>query len=153
MLAKDLVSIPATWMRGGTGKGLFFLDEDLPADRAAREAAILAALGSPDPYSRQLDGVGGATSSTSKAVIISPSARADCDVDYLFAHVGVDTGVIDYSGNCGNLSAAVGLFALEQGLVPQAQKGAVRVWQANLSQRFIARVPLMMQRSVRRRPS
>jgi 2-methylaconitate isomerase len=137
-------SVPAVWMRGGTSKGLFFADADLPADSGARDSVILNALGSPDSYGRQLDGVGGATSSTSKAVIITPSSRTDCDVEYLFAHVAIEHAVIDYSGNCGNLSAAVGVYAIEQGLVEKAAPPVctVRVWQANLGQRLLVRVPV-----------
>ncbi len=136
--------VPAVWMRGGTSKGLFFAGADLPADPRARDSVILEALGSPDSYGRQLDGVGGATSSTSKAVIITPSSRADCDVDYLFAHVAIERAVIDYSGNCGNLSAAVGVYAIEQGLVEMGAPPVctVRVWQANLGQRLLVRVPV-----------
>lgn len=150
MHATDTLAFPAVWMRGGTSKGLFFRADDLPVERAARERIILAALGSPDTYRRQLDGVGGATSSTSKAVILSPSTRDDCDVDYLFAHVAVDRAVVDWSGNCGNLSAAVGVFAIEQGLVragagPQC---AVKVWQANLGQRLVIRVPVTIDGTV-----
>ncbi|MBX3687316.1 MAG: 2-methylaconitate cis-trans isomerase PrpF, partial [Rhodocyclaceae bacterium] len=102
------IRIPAAWMRGGTSKGLFLLAADLPDEPAARDALLLRAIGSPDPYGKQIDGLGGATSSTSKVVIVAPSARPDCDVDYLFGQVPVGGTAIDWSGNCGNLSAAVG---------------------------------------------
>ncbi len=138
------VTLPAVWMRGGTSKGLFFHGRDLPPPGAARDRLLLAALGSPDPYGKQIDGLGGATTSTSKAVIIAPSAHADCDVDYLFAHIAIREPVIDYAGNCGNLSAAVGVFAIEQGLVNVGSGPlcAVRVWQANLGQRMVIHVPV-----------
>lgn len=136
-------AIPAVWMRGGTSKGLFFHSKHLPVAGAARDTLLARALGSPDPYRNQIDGLGGATSSTSKVVIIAPSERDDCDIDYLFGHVAIDTGHVDYSGNCGNLSAAVGAFALDEGLVeactPVTQ---VRIWQANLNRRFVATVPV-----------
>jgi 2-methylaconitate isomerase len=123
------IELPATWMRGGTSKGLFLLDEHLPIDPAAREALLLRALGSPDVYKTQIDGVGGATSSTSKVVVLKKSARPDCDVDYWFGQVSIEAALIDASGNCGNLSAAVGPFAIAQGLVA-AQEGTtlVRIW-------------------------
>lgn len=136
-------AIPAVWMRGGTSKGLFFHDRDLPADPAAREALLLRATGSPDPYGTQIDGVGGATSSTSKVVVIAPSARDDCDVDYWFGHVAIDAPVIDASGNCGNLTAAVGPFAIDEGLVPAHEPATtVRIWQANIGKRILAEVPV-----------
>jgi hypothetical protein len=112
------IRIPAACMRGGTSKGLFFLAQDLPVDPASRDRLLLRAMGSPDRYGKQIDGMGGATSSTSKVVIVSRSARADCDVDYLFGAVAVDRPVIDWSGNCGNLTAAVGPFAIRAGLLP-----------------------------------
>jgi len=99
-------------MRGGTSKGLFFRSDVLPSDPAERDALILRALGSPDPYGTQIDGLGGATSSTSKAVIVGPSSRPDCDLDYRFGHVSIQSPLIDYSGNCGNLTSAVGPFAI-----------------------------------------
>lgn len=138
------ISLPATWMRGGTSKGLFFRAADLPADPVRRDPILLRALGSPDPYGKQIDGVGGATSSTSKVVIVGPSARADSDVDYLFGQVPVEAGPIDWSGNCGNLTAAVGPFALRQGLLPMPADGlaTVRIWQANIAKRILARVPV-----------
>ena len=136
--------IPAAWMRGGTSKGLFFLASDLPADPARRDALLLRALGSPDPYGKQIDGVGGATSSTSKVVIVSPSQRPDCDVDYLFGQVPLNRPMIDWSGNCGNLSAAVGPFAIERALIehPEDDIAVVRIWQANTGKRIIAHVPV-----------
>lgn len=136
--------IPAAWMRGGTSKGLFFRGGDLPADSASRDALLVRALGSPDPYGKQIDGVGGATSSTSKVVIVSPSRQAECDVDYLFGQVPVNASVIDWSGNCGNLTAAVGPFAIERGLVKPGADGVavVRIWQANIGKRIIAHVPV-----------
>ena len=138
------VTVPSVLMRGGTSKGVFFAADDVPGPGPARDQLLLAALGSPDAYGKQLDGLGGATSSTSKAVIIAPSARPDCDVDYLFAHIAIREGIVDYSGNCGNLSAAVGIYALERGLVKnsRAPVAVVRVWQANLQQRFLLHVPL-----------
>jgi hypothetical protein len=135
--------IPAAWMRGGTSKGIFFRAGVLPDDRAARDRLILRLLGSPDPYAKQIDGLGGATSSTSKAVIVGPSSRDDCDVDYLFAHAAIDRALVDWSGNCGNLTAAVGPFAIEEGLVAAVEPiTTVRIWQANTGKRIIARVPV-----------
>jgi hypothetical protein len=136
--------IPAVYMRGGTSKGVFFLAGDLPPDREARERILLRVIGSPDPYGNQIDGMGGATSSTSKVVILSKSTRPDCDVDYLFGQVAIDAPVIDWSGNCGNLSAAVGPFAISAGLldVPPDGTAAVRIWQANIGKRIIAHVPM-----------
>ena len=134
--------IPAAFYRGGTSKGLFFRAEDLPADRAEIERILLAVMGSPDPYRKQMDGMGGGTSSTSKALIVSPSTRADCDVDYWFAQVGIDTATVDWSGNCGNLTSAVGPFAIEEGMVAATgEMTTVRMWQANLGKRIIAQVP------------
>jgi probable AcnD-accessory protein PrpF len=136
--------IPAVYMRGGTSKGVFFHADDLPADPAERDRILLRVIGSPDPYGKHIDGMGGATSSTSKVVILSKSSRADCDVDYLFGAVAVDKPVIDWSGNCGNLSAAVGPFAISTGLVDAPADGVatVRVWQANIGKRIIAHVPM-----------
>lgn len=136
------VTIPAVYMRGGTSKGLFFRGAWLPPDPEARDRILLRALGSPDPFRRQIDGLGSATSSTSKAVIVSPPSRPDADVDYLFAQVGIDRPVVDYSGSCGNLSAAVGPFAIEEGMV-EAPDGvtAVRIWQVNTQRRIVAHVP------------
>ena len=126
--------IPAVYMRGGTSKGVFFLENDLPSDRAARDRLLLRVIGSPDRYGKHTDGMGGATSSTSKVVIISRSERPGCDVDYRFGQVAIDAPVIDWSGNCGNLSAAVGACALGMGLVEGPADGVatVRIWQANI---------------------
>lgn len=143
--------IPATYMRGGTSKGVFFRLQDLPrAARqpgAARDALLLRVIGSPDPYGKQIDGMGGATSSTSKVVILSPSTRAGHDVDYLFGQVAIDSAFVDWSGNCGNLSAAVGPFAISNGLVdtalvPRDGIARVRIWQANIGKTIIAHVPM-----------
>jgi 2-methylaconitate isomerase len=136
--------IPAVYMRGGTSKGVFFLAEDLPSDREKRDRILLRAIGSPDPYGKQIDGMGGATSSTSKVVIISRSPRPGSDVDYLFGQVAIDAPVIDWSGNCGNLTAAVGPFAISAGLLDGPPEGtaAVRIWQANIGKRIIAHVPM-----------
>ncbi|MDC4794238.1 2-methylaconitate cis-trans isomerase PrpF, partial [Acinetobacter baumannii] len=109
--------IPAIYMRGGSSKGVFFLDEDVPPQGPERDAFILRVVGSPDPYGKQIDGMGGATSSTSKVVIIKKSTRKDCDVDYLFGAPAIEDPVVDWSGNCGNLSSAVGPFAIRNGLV------------------------------------
>lgn len=145
------IKIAATYMRGGTSKGVFFRLEDLPdAARVpgpARDALLLRVIGSPDPYGKQIDGMGGATSSTSKAVIVSKSARADHDVDYLFGQVSIDRPFVDWSGNCGNLSAAVGPFAIANGLVDAARIvrdgiTTVRIWQANIGKTIVAHVPM-----------
>ena len=141
----ESVAIAATLMRGGTSKGLFFLRGDLPAEPAARDALLLRAIGSPDPYGRHIDGLGGASSSTSKVVLVQRSARPGCDVDYLFGQVAIDQPLIDWSGSCGNLAAAVGPFALHAGLVggaPDDGRATVRIWQANLGQRIVAHVPM-----------
>jgi probable AcnD-accessory protein PrpF len=136
--------IPAVYYRGGTSKGVFFRREDLPADPAERERVLLRAVGSPDPYGKQIDGLGGATSSTSKVVILSKSARPECDVDYLFGQVAIDRPVIDWSGNCGNLTTAVGPFAIAEGLVAAPADGmaVVRIWQANIGKCIVAHVPM-----------
>ncbi len=133
--------IPATWMRGGTSKGLFIEPADLPADRSGRDALLRRAIGSPDAYGTQIDGLGGATSSTSKVVLVGPSRRDDCDVDYLFGQVPISAGAIDWSGNCGNLTAAVGPFAIRRGLIVPPCNGeiTVRIWQANIGRRIDAR--------------
>ena len=141
----ESVAIAATLMRGGTSKGLFFLRGDLPAEPAARDALLLRAIGSPDPYGRHIDGLGGATSSTSKVVLVQRSAQSGCDVDYLFGQVAIEQPLIDWSGSCGNLAAAVGPFALHAGLVggaPTDGRATVRIWQANLGQRIVAHVPM-----------
>lgn len=129
-------------MRGGTSKGVFFRREDLPADTVARDRILLRVIGSPDPYGKHTDGMGGATSSTSKVVILSRSERADSDVDYLFGQVSIQQPMIDWSGNCGNLSAAVGPCAIAMGLVdaPAEGEALVRIWQANIGKRINARV-------------
>src|SRR5215210_6525614 len=135
------IKIPATYMRGGTSKGVFFRLQDLPeaaqVPGVARDALLLRVIGSPDPYGKQIDGMGGATSSTSKTVILSRSSRPDHDVDYLFGQVSIDSAFVDWSGNCGNLSSAVGPYAVANGLVPAEripQNGTcvVRIWQANI---------------------
>ncbi len=138
------VPIPAVYMRGGTSKGVFFLAADLPTDPVARDRVLLRVIGSPDRYGKHIDGMGGATSSTSKVVIVSKSARADSDVDYWFGAVSVDAPVIDWSGNCGNLSTAVGPFAIHSGLATAPRDGTatVRIWQANIAKRIIAQVPM-----------
>ncbi|MCS0417281.1 2-methylaconitate cis-trans isomerase PrpF [Vibrio diabolicus] len=146
------IKVPATYMRGGTSKGVFFNLEDLPQEAqvagAARDKLLLRVIGSPDPYAKQIDGMGGATSSTSKTVIVSRSSRADHDVDYLFGQVSIDKPFVDWSGNCGNLSAAVGPFAIHAGLIPQdriPENGivTVRVWQVNISKTILVHVPIV----------
>ncbi len=150
-LHKPQIRIPAVYMRGGTSKGVFFRLQDLPAEAQqpgpARDALLLRVIGSPDPYGKHIDGMGGATSSTSKTVILARSSRPDHDVDYLFGQVAIDRAFIDWSGNCGNLSAAVGPFAISQGLIDPAripQNGicTVRIWQANIGKTIIAQVPI-----------
>ncbi|RQS79071.1 2-methylaconitate cis-trans isomerase PrpF [Burkholderia seminalis] len=137
-------SIPAVYMRGGTSKGVFFRADNLPADAAWRDAILLRVIGSPDPYGKQIDGMGGATSSTSKVVLVAPSTRPDCDVDYWFGAASIENPVIDWSGNCGNLTSAVGPFAIAQGLVDAPENGVatVRIWQANINAKIIAHVPM-----------
>jgi len=136
--------IPAVYMRGGTSKGVFFVAGDLPSDPAERDRILLRVIGSPDRYGKQIDGMGGATSSTSKVVILSKSARPDCDVDYRFGQVDIHQSVVDWSGNCGNLSAAVGPFAISSGLVdiPADGTATVRIWQANIAKKIISHVPM-----------
>ena len=131
-------------MRGGTSKGVFLRPENLPADAAARDRLLLRIVGSPDPYGKQIDGMGAATSSTSKVVLVSKSKRPDCDVDYLFGQVRIDAPVIDWSGNCGNLTTAVGPFAISEGLVAAPSDGAalVRIWQVNIGKQILAHVPM-----------
>ncbi|MDM5179448.1 2-methylaconitate cis-trans isomerase PrpF [Massilia sp. DJPM01] len=145
------IRIPATYMRGGTSKGVFFRLQDLPEAAqvagAARDALLLRVIGSPDPYGKQIDGMGGATSSTSKTVILSKSGKPEHDVDYLFGQVAIDKAFVDWSGNCGNLSAAVGSFAIGAGLVDAARVphdgvAVVRIWQANIGKTIIAHVPM-----------
>jgi probable AcnD-accessory protein PrpF len=136
--------IPAVYMRGGTSKGVFFLAADLPSDPQARDRILMRVIGSPDRYGKHTDGMGGATSSTSKVVILSKSARPDCDVDYLFGQVAIDQPLVDWSGNCGNLSAAVGPFAISMGLVgaPPDGTATVRIWQANIRKKIVSHVPM-----------
>ena len=145
------IKIPATYMRGGTSKGVFFSLKDLPevaqVAGAARDALLLRVIGSPDPYGKQTDGMGGATSSTSKTVILAKSEKADHDVDYLFGQVAIDKAFVDWSGNCGNLTAAVGAFAISNGLVdgsriPEDGIAVIRIWQANIEKTIIAHVPM-----------
>ena len=145
------IKIPATYMRGGTSKGVFFKLDDLP-ERAqvageARDRLLLRVIGSPDPYAKQIDGMGGASSSTSKTVILAKSTQANHDVDYLFGQVSIDKAFVDWSGNCGNLTAAVGSFAISNGLVaadriPEQGICTVRIWQANIKKTIIAHVPI-----------
>lgn len=151
MIFAPQLKIAATYMRGGTSKGVFFNLTDLPLAAqqpgAARDQLLLRVIGSPDPYGKHTDGMGGATSSTSKTVILSKSSKADHDVDYLFGQVAIDKAFIDWSGNCGNLTAAVGSFAISNGLVeasrvPDNGICTVRIWQANIGKTIIAHVPV-----------
>ncbi|MBN8726875.1 MAG: 2-methylaconitate cis-trans isomerase PrpF [Xanthomonadales bacterium] len=148
---KPQLRIPATYMRGGTSKGVFFRLADLPeaaqVPGPARDALLLRVIGSPDPYGKHTDGMGGATSSTSKCVIIAPASVPRHDVDYLYGQVSIDSAFVDWSGNCGNLSTAVGPFAIANGFIPAdriPQEGAVavRVWQANIGKTIIVHVPV-----------
>ena len=145
------LKIPATYMRGGTSKGVFFKLDDLP--KAAqqpgkiRDQLLLRVIGSPDPYGKQIDGMGGASSSTSKTVILAKSTQPEHDVDYLFGQVAIDRAFVDWSGNCGNLTAAVGAFAISNGLVsaeriPENGLCTVRIWQANIQKTIIAHIPM-----------
>ncbi|WP_144821962.1 2-methylaconitate cis-trans isomerase PrpF [Marinobacter piscensis] len=145
------IRVPATYMRGGTSKGMFFRLDDLPEKARnpgpERDRLLLRVIGSPDPYQKHTDGMGGATSSTSKTVILSKSTQENHDVDYLFGQVAIDKPVIDWSGNCGNLTAAVGAFAINSGYVPQDRipengTAVVRIWQANIRKTIIANVPI-----------
>jgi hypothetical protein len=145
------IRIPATYMRGGTSKGVFFKLDDLPAScqvaGQARDQLFMRVIGSPDPYAKHIDGMGGATSSTSKCVILSKSSQPDHDVDYLYGQVSIDKAFVDWSGNCGNLSTAAGAFAIHAGLVDPARipdNGVcvVRIWQANIHKTIIAHVPV-----------
>ena len=151
MAHQPQIKIPATYMRGGTSKGVFFRLQDLPPScqvpGAARDALFMRVIGSPDPYSAHIDGMGGATSSTSKCVILSQSSQPDHDVDYLYGQVSIDKAFVDWSGNCGNLSTAAGAFAIHAGLVdpsriPQNGICVVRIWQANIQKTIIAHVPV-----------
>jgi len=148
---KPQIKVPATYMRGGTSKGVFFNLTDLPKPAQvageARDNLLLRVIGSPDPYGKQTDGMGGATSSTSKTVILSKSEQADHDVDYLFGQVAIDKPFVDWSGNCGNLTSAVGAFAISNGLVdtskvPDNGVAIVRVWQANIKKSILVHVPM-----------
>ena len=143
------IKVPATYMRGGTSKGVFFRLQDLPEAAqqpgAARDKLLMRVIGSPDPYGKQIDGMGGATSSTSKTVILSKSSKPDHDVDYLFGQVSIDKAFVDWSGNCGNLSAAVGPFAISNGLVdasrlPKDGIATIRIWQVNIGKTIVAHV-------------
>ena len=145
------IKIPATYMRGGTSKGVFFRLQDLPLEAqtpgAARDALLMRVIGSPDPYGKHTDGMGGATSSTSKCVIISPASVPEHDVNYLYGQVSIDTPFVDWSGNCGNLSTAVGPFAIANGFIPAERiprdgNVTVRVWQANISKTILVHVPV-----------
>jgi probable AcnD-accessory protein PrpF len=145
------IKIPATYVRGGTSKGVFFKVDDLPkvaqVPGEARDNLLLRVIGSPDPYGKQTDGMGGATSSTSKTVLLSKTKQPDHDVDYLFGQVAIDKAFVDWSGNCGNLTAAVGSFAISNGLVaadriPENGIAVVRIWQANIKKTIIANVPM-----------
>src|SRR4051812_23033823 len=147
MAHQPQIRIPATYMRGGTSKGVFFRLQDLPeaaqAPGAARDALMLRVIGSPDPYGKQIDGMGAATSSTSKTVIVSKSSKSGHDVDYLFGQVSIDNAFVDWSGNCGNLTAAVGAFAINGGLIdagriPKDGTATVRIWQNNIGKTIIA---------------
>ncbi len=148
---KPQIKIPATYMRGGTSKGVFFNLTDLPKEAQiagdVRNNILLRVIGSPDPYGKQTDGMGGATSSTSKTVIVAKSTKSDHDVDYLFGQVSIDKTFVDWSGNCGNLTAAVGAFAIHSGLIehsriPENGICIVRVWQKNISKTIIVHVPI-----------
>ena len=145
------VKVPATYMRGGTSKGVFFRLQDLPEScqkpGAARDKLFMRVIGSPDPYAAHIDGMGGATSSTSKCVILSKSSVPDHDVDYLYGQVSIDKAFVDWSGNCGNLSTAAGAFAIHAGLVdpsriPDNGTCVVRIWQANIQKTIIAHIPV-----------
>jgi 2-methylaconitate cis-trans-isomerase PrpF len=136
-------SVPAVFMRGGTSKAVMFQARDLPAERAAWDALFLAAMGSPDPYGRQLDGMGGGISSLSKVCVLAPSARQDADIDYTFAQVQVSEPAVDYKGNCGNMSSAVGPFAVDEGLVRAAgERATVRIFNTNTEKLIHASFPL-----------
>jgi probable AcnD-accessory protein PrpF len=151
MVHAPQIKIPATYMRGGTSKGVFFRLQDLPeaaqVPGEARDRLLMRVIGSPDPYGKQIDGMGGATSSTSKTVIVAKSSKADHDVDYLFGQVSIDKPFVDWSGNCGNLSAAIGPYAISNGFIdreriPQDGTATVRIWQANINKTIIAHVPV-----------
>ena len=146
------IKIPATYMRGGTSKGVFFRLDELPVEAQQpgelRDKLLLRVIGSPDPYEKQIDGMGGATSSTSKTVIVSKSTRPDHDVDYLFGQVSIDKPFVDWSGNCGNLSAAVGPFSIHAGLIDKSKlptngMATIRVWQVNIEKTIVIKVPIV----------
>lgn len=150
-MSRPQLRIPATYMRGGTSKGVFFRLDDLPEPARvrgpARDALLMRVIGSPDPYGKHTDGMGGATSSTSKTVIIAKSSRPDHDVDYLYGQVSIESAFVDWSGNCGNLSTAVGPFAISQGFIDKSRLPAdgtfaVRVWQANIGKTIVVHVPI-----------
>ncbi|WP_198119754.1 2-methylaconitate cis-trans isomerase PrpF [Massilia rhizosphaerae] len=152
MIHAPQIKIPAVYMRGGTSKGVFFRLQDLPeaaqVPGAARDRLLLRVIGSPDPYAKHIDGMGGATSSTSKTVIVAPSTRPGHDVDYLFGQVAIDKPFVDWSGNCGNLSAAVGPYAIANGFIDPARipdhgTVTVRIWQANINKTIVAHVPVV----------
>jgi hypothetical protein len=136
--------IPAVFMRGGTSKALMFRAQDLPASRADWDAIFLAAMGVPDPNGRQLDGMGGGLSSLNKVCVVGPSSRSDADVDYTFVQLGVDEPLVDYGGNCGNMSSAIGPFAIEEGIVPAPADGeaAVRIHNTNTGKIIVAHFPV-----------
>jgi 2-methylaconitate cis-trans-isomerase PrpF len=153
----SILQIPATYMRGGTSKGVFINVDDLPPEAREpgefRDKILLRTIGSPDPYGKQIDGLGGATSSTSKVVLVSKSRHEGYDVDYTFGQVAIGNPVIDWSGNCGNLSSAVGPFAVHSGLIDRGrlqEDGTlkVRIWQVNLAKEIVVHVPVRKQRVV-----
>lgn len=146
------IKLPATYIRGGTSKGVFFNKADLPSmaqePGEALDKLLLRVIGSPDPYGKHTDGMGGATSSTSKTVIVSKSEQPGHDVDYLFGQVSIDQPFVDWSGNCGNLSAAVGAYAIANGLidasqVPENGIAKVRIWQVNIGKTIVNHVPIV----------
>jgi probable AcnD-accessory protein PrpF len=146
------IKVPATYMRGGTSKGVFFSLEDLPEAAkqpgVVRDQLLMRVIGSPDPYAKQIDGMGGATSSTSKTVIVSKSSRPEHHIDYLFGQVAIDKTFVDWSGNCGNLSAAVAPFAIHSGLIdsnllPENGIAEINIWQANIEKTIVAKVPMV----------
>lgn len=151
MTYKPQIRVPATYIRGGTSKGVFFREDMLPdyaqSPGPRRDALLLRIIGSPDPYGKQTDGMGGATSSTSKTVILSHSSMPNHDVDYLFGQVAIDKAFVDWSGNCGNLTAAVGSFAIQSGLVPKDRVpengiAEIRIWQKNIQKTIVAHIPM-----------
>ncbi len=151
MMHAPQIKVPATYMRGGTSKGVFFRLQDLPeacqVPGEARDKLLMRVIGSPDPYEKQIDGLGNATSSTSKTVILAESTQPDHDVDYLFGQVAIDKPFVDWSGNCGNLTAAVGAFAINSGFVakeriPDNGICTVRIWQANIRKTIVAHIPI-----------